>query len=114
MTVEHYNELLQLARNRENWGIDLFKQYQEACIQFTPCIFNELRKILSKEEYRAFDLEYCEYFRPGTKEREKNIEELHRKEEMEKWKQKSKADLHQMSDEQLLILLNQFRKNNLV
>jgi hypothetical protein len=114
MTVEHYIELLQLARNRENWSADLFKQYQEACIQFTPCIFNELRKILPKEEYRAFDLEYCEYLRPGTKERAKDIEELHRKEEMEKWKQKSKADLHRMSDEQLLILLNQFRKNNLV
>ena len=52
MTVEHYNELLQLARNRENWGVDLFKQYQEACIQFTPCIFNELRKILPKELQR--------------------------------------------------------------
>lgn len=105
MTVEQYNELLQLARNRENWGADLFKQYQEACIQFTPCIFNELRKILPKEEYRAFDLEYCEYFRPGTKERERNIEELHRKEEMEKWKQKSKADLHRMSNSELLTYL---------
>lgn len=106
MTVEHYNELLQLARNRENWGADLFKQYQEACIQFTPCIFNELRKILSKEEYRAFDLEYCEYFRPGTKEREKNIEELHKKENIRKeGKEKRVRELDNMSTEELLRLL---------
>lgn len=88
MTVAEYKELLELAKDRKNWKPELFKKYQVACVEMMPCVFNELRKVLTKEEYNAFDLEYCEYLRPGTKEGVKYIEKLHRKEAAEQWEQK--------------------------
>lgn len=88
MTIEEYSELLQLAKDRNNWTSELFKRYQAACIEMTPCIFNELRKIIPEDDYKAFDLTYCEYFRPEQKGVVKYLEELHRKEAAEQWKQK--------------------------
>lgn len=106
MTEAEYKELLELAKDRKNWKPELFEKYQAACIEMTPCIFNELRKILTKEEYNAFDLEYCEYLRPGTKEGVKYLEELHRKEAAEQWEQRTRGSLQRMNDKQLLTMLS--------
>lgn len=88
MTPEEYINLLQIARIRENWTEELFKQYQQACIEMDPCIFNELRKILPEEEYKEFDLAYCEYIQPGQKGVVEYLEKLHRKETAKQWQQR--------------------------
>lgn len=36
MTPEEYINLLQLTQIRENWTEELFKQYQQACIEMNP------------------------------------------------------------------------------
>ena len=89
MTPEEYINLLQLARIRESWTEELFKQYQQACIEMDPCIFNELRKILPEEEYKEFDLAYCEYIQPGQKGVVEYLEKLHRKETATERRQQS-------------------------
>lgn len=88
MTAEEYINLLKEAEDCKNWTPELFQQYQQACIMMEPCIFNELRKILPEKKYKAFDLAYCEYIRPGQKEVVRHIEELHRKESAKQWEQK--------------------------
>ena len=85
MTAEEYTTLSYLARDRKNWGAKLFERYAVACIERSPCIFNELRKTLPEKDYEEFDLEYCEYFRPGQKEVTEYIKRERREED---WKER--------------------------
>lgn len=92
MTAEAYTKLLHLARNRKNWSAKLFELYRAACIERTPCIFNELRKTLPEKDYEEFDLEYCEFFRSGQKEVTEYIKRERREED---WRAKKRSLLLQ-------------------
>ena len=58
-------------------------------------IFNILRNVLLPKEYDQFDMEYCEYFRPGQKELAKYIK---KEREKDNWEQrKQEAEQHRMN-----------------
>lgn len=48
------------------WGPDLYDMVKEV-LPYSD-IFNILRRELPEEEYWQFDIEYCEYMRPGQRE----------------------------------------------
>lgn len=68
MTPEEYINLLQIARIRENWTEELFKQYQQACIEMDPCIFNELRKSYLRRNIKSLIWHIANISSQGRKE----------------------------------------------
>lgn len=71
------------------WTPELFERIK-AILPYAN-IFNALRWQLTPDEYAQFDLEYCEYVRPGQRELTKWVR---KRGEKEKWRKK-KAELLQ-------------------
>lgn len=104
---EDAEEILRLVRNEQNWTPELFDRCRNNML-VGPCIFNQIRAVLSPEQYQRFDDAYCLSGRPEQKEMIISI----RNERREKQRQEEmKYNLRQSSDKQLLILLNQLKES---
>lgn len=57
-------EILEIVRSW-NWTPELFERCKNS-ILVDPCIFNQIRKVLTTSEYEQFDRMYCEYVNPGV------------------------------------------------
>ena len=79
VTYKEYKDMLQRASNRENWTPELFEQCRRSLSERPECFSNDLRKRLPESVYNDFDLEYCEYIRPGQREVSEYCRKLHRK-----------------------------------
>ena len=94
-------EILALVQDEKNWTPELFKRCRENTL-VSPCIHNQIRKVLTAEQYQRFDDAYCFSGRPEQKQ----IVEAIRKENIWKeGKEKRAKKLDNMSTEELLILL---------
>lgn len=106
MTYEEYIELLQACSDRGKWGPELFEQVKNYVLSdwqemFSPaelhrrsiqekngdrsawktrCVFNDLRQRLPPGMYDDFDIEYCEYIRPGNRVVHEYCKRLYKKE----------------------------------
>lgn len=104
---EDAKEILSLVKNEANWTPELFERCQTNTL-VNPCIHNQIRTVLTPEQYQRFDDAYCLSKRPEQKE----IVTAIRRERSEKQRQEEmKYNLHQSSDKQLLILLNQLKES---
>lgn len=73
MTVQQEVQSIISCVKEWNWTPELFQRVNNI-LNYTN-IFNVLRRELTEEEYAQFDLEYCEYFKPGQKDLAKYIRE---------------------------------------
>lgn len=64
---EDAEEILRLVRNEQNWTPELFDRCRNNML-VGPCIFNQIRAVLSPEQYQRFDDAYCLSGRPEQKE----------------------------------------------
>ena len=64
---EAAEEILRLVRNEQNWTPELFDRCRNNML-VGPCIFNQIRAVLSPEQYQRFDDAYCLSGRPEQKE----------------------------------------------
>ena len=58
MNPETRNEILEEVKDPSNWGADLFRKVWQ-----NTAVFHDIRKILPKDTYTAFDTAYCKYVR---------------------------------------------------
>lgn len=90
--------LLQKIKAGE-WNKELFeevKQYVLHSRKGEPCIFNDLRKVLSAKQYEEFDYQYCLAGRPQDKAVILSIRAEKRKEECQKLLEKKKELLNEL------------------
>ena len=63
---EDAREILKLVQKEENWTPEFFQRCQENTV-LSPCIHNQIRKVLTPEQYQRFDDAYCFSIRPEQK-----------------------------------------------
>ena len=59
-------EILKLVQDEHNWTPELFERCRNNTL-VSPCIFNQIRKVLSADQYQRFDDVYCLHGRPEQK-----------------------------------------------
>ena len=77
-------EILTLVRDKKNWTSELFERCKNS-ILVGPCIFNQIRKVLTPEQYQAFDDAYCFYLRPEQKGVVDYLRKIQKEGEGEEW-----------------------------
>lgn len=78
-------EILTLVRDKKNWTPELFERCKSSTL-VGPCIFNQIRKVLTPEQYQAFDDAYCFYLRPDQKGVVDYIRKIQKEGNGEEWK----------------------------
>lgn len=64
---EEAEEILLLVQNDCNWTPELFERCRNNTL-VSPCIFNQIRNVLTPYQYQRFDDSYCLHGRPEQKE----------------------------------------------
>ena len=100
-------EILSLVKDDANWTSELFERCRNNTL-VSPCIFNQIRKVLSTDQYQRFDDAYCLHGRP---EQKGTIISIRNERRTKQRQELMKYNLHQSSDKQLLILLNQLKES---
>lgn len=98
---EDAREILKLVQKEENWTPEFFKRCQENTV-LSPCIHNQIRKVLIPEQYQRFDDVYCFSIRP---EQRRIVEAIRKENTRKEGKEKRIKKLDNMSTEELLRLL---------
>ena len=73
-------EILSLVKDDANWTSELFERCRNNTL-VSPCIFNQIRKVLSADQYQRFDDAYCLHGRPEQKKLIDMIRRERRKEQ---------------------------------
>ena len=85
---EDAEQILALVKDEANWTPELFDRCRNNML-VGPCIFNQIRAVLSPEQYQRFDDAYCLSGRP---EQEKLIDMI-RRERREEQRKNKKVEL---------------------
>lgn len=81
-------EILKLVQDEHNWTPKLFERCRNNTL-VSPCVFNQIRKVLSADQYQRFDDAYCLHGRPD----QKKLIDMIRRERREEQRKSKKVEL---------------------